>query len=227
MAKVTKSKLIKLTPSEIGKLKAPELRELLRGARQLFQAQSSTFNKYKGKIYSHSYEKMRDYYRDNGREKYEVKGGIEQYTTVPERMNKMSMNQMRSEVFRLQEFFNAKTSTVPGTRQVTSDMAKRIFGENSRGRAKQNLSVDEWREFWAIYEEYKNQRPQDTADQSTVVQQALGQIVIDSLKLRGVTPVFGQSTLDELRDAVEKKRQWEMDVDYGGSDPVFTGNRPN
>ena len=226
MAKVTKSKLLNLTPSQIGRLKAPELRELLRGARQLFQSQSKTFEKYNQKVYSHSYEKMREYYRDHGREVYEVKGGIESYTTAPERMNKMSMNQMRSEVFRLQEFFNAKTSTVPGTRQVTSDMAKRIFGKNSKGRAKQNLSVDEWRQFWAIYEEYKSQRPQDTSEQSTLVQQALGQIVIDSLKLRGVPPDFGQAILDELGDAVANRRQWEMDVDYGGSDPVFTGNRP-
>ena len=226
MAKISKSKLLKLSPSDIGKLKAPELRELLRGARQLFQSQSKTFEKYEQKVYSHSYEKMREYYRERGREVYETKGGIESYTTAPERMNKMTMNQMRSEVFRLQEFFDSKTSTVPGTRQVTSDMAKRIFGKNSSGRAKQNLSVDEWRQFWDIYEEYKNQRPHDTSEQSTLVQQTLGQIVIDSLKLNGVVPAFGQSVLDELGDAVANRRQWEMDVDYGGSDPVFTGNRP-
>ena len=109
MAKISKSKLLNLSPSQIGKLKAPELRELLRGARQLFQSQSKTFEKYENKVYSHSYEKMREYYREHGREVYETKGGIESYTTVPERMNKMSMNQMRSEIFRLQEFFDSKT----------------------------------------------------------------------------------------------------------------------
>ena len=169
---------------------------------------------------------MREYYRDTGREKYEIKGGIEYYKTVPERINKMNMNQMRSELFRLQEFFDSKTSTVPGTRKVTSDMAKRIFGENARGKAKNNLSVDQWRQFWDIYEEYKNQRPQDTSEQSTVVQQALGQIVIESLKFRGVAPTFGQAVLDELGDLVANMRPSEMDVSYGGSEPTFTGTRP-
>lgn len=230
MARITKSKLLKLTPSEIGKMKSPELRELLRGARNLFSQQSKTFEKYSQKIYSHSYEKMREYYRDHGREKVEVKGGVESYSTVPERMNKMNINQMRSEVFRLQEFFDSKTSTVPGTRQVTSDMAKRIFGETKSGRARQTLSVDQWRDFWDIYDEYKNQRPSDVLSQSNIVQQMLGQIMIDSLKTRGISPAFGQSTLDELRDLVQersRRENWEMDVSYEGTGSVFTGNRPD
>lgn len=230
MARVTKKSFLKLTPSEIGKMKAPELRELLRGARNLFSQQSKTFEKYSDKIYSHSYEKMREYYRDHGREKVEVKGGVESYSTVPERMNKMNLNQMRNEVFRLQEFFDSKTSTVPGTRQVTSDMAKRIFGETKSGRAKQTLSVDQWRDFWSIYEEYKKQRPADALSQSNVVQQLLGQMMVDSLKTRGLSLHFGQPVIDELRDLVEDRRNrenWEMDVNYEGTGSVFTGSRPD
>lgn len=230
MARVTKKSFLKLTPAEIGKMKAPELRELLRGARNLFSQQSKTFEKYSDKIYSHSYEKMREYYRDHGREKVEVKGGVEFYSTVPERMNKMNLNQMRNEVFRLQEFFDSKTSTVPGTRQVTSDMAKRIFGETKSGRAKQTLSVDQWRDFWSIYEEYKKQRPADVLSQSNVVQQLLGQMMVDSLKERGLSLYFGQPVIDELRDLIEDRRKrenWEMDVSYEGTGSVFTGNRPD
>lgn len=230
MAKLTKSKLLKFSPSDIGKLKAPELRALLRGARQLFTQQSETFERYSDRVYSHSYEKMREYYQEHGREKVETKGGIEFYSTVPERMNKMNSNQMRMELARLQQFFKAKTSTIPGTRQVSSDVAKRIFGANSKGRAKENFSVDEWRQFWDIYDEYKNQRPEDVFSQSKVVQQALGQIVIESLKLRGVPPDFGQSVLDELRDAVQARRtrmDYEMEYMSYDGEPVFTGKRPS
>lgn len=229
--KVTKRSLLKITPSEIGKMKAPELRELLRGARSLFSQQAEVFEKYSDRIYSHSYELMRKYYRDRGREKMEIKDGMELYSTVPERMNKMSLNQMRSEVFRLQEFFDAKTSTVPGTRQVTSDMAKRIFGETKSGRPKKNLSVDEWREYWDIYDEYKNQRPADVLSQSNIVQQMLGQMFVNSLKELGISPAFGQSSLKELRDLVEnrgKRENWEMtDVEDEWTKPVFTGLRPD
>lgn len=224
MAKITKKKFVNLSPAEIGKMKAPELRKILQGARQLFNAQSKMFEKYEQKIYSHSYEKMREYYRYNGREKYEVKGGIEFYSTLPENMSRMTLNEMRGEIFRLQEFFDSKTSTVPGAKKVTSDMAKRIFGETKRGRPEANLSVDEWRQFWSIYDEYKKQRPSDVQEQSNVVQQALGQMMLQYLGL-GTMPVFGQSTLDELRDKVNKRRDWEMVENDEGS-TVFSGTRP-
>lgn len=224
MAKLSKRKLLNLDPSDIGRMKAPELRKILQGARQLFNSQSKTFEKYNEKVYSHSYEKMREYYRDNGREKYEFKGGIEFYSMVPENMSHMTMNQMRGEIFRLQEFFDSKTSTVPGAKKVTSDMAKRIFGETKRGRPQSNLSVDEWREFWSIYDEYKKQRPSDVQEQSNIVQQALGQMVLQSLGL-GHMPAFGQSTLDELKDKVNQRRDWEMVENDEGS-TVFSGTRP-
>ena len=224
MAKLSKRKLLNLSPSDIGRMKTPELRKILQGARQLFNSQSRTFEKYNEKVYSHSFEKMREYYREHGREKYEFKGGIEFYSTVPENMSHMTMNQMRGEIFRLQEFFDSKTSTVPGAKKVTSDMAKRIFGETKRGKPQSNLSVDEWREFWSIYDEYKKQRPSDVQEQSNIVQQALGQMVLQSLGL-GTMPAFGQATLDELKDKVNKRRDWEMVENDEGS-TVFSGTRP-
>ena len=224
MAKLSKRKLLNLSPSDIGRMKTPELRKILQGARQLFNSQSRTFEKYNEKVYSHSFEKMREYYREHGREKDELKGGIEFYSTVPENMSHMTMNQMRGEIFRLQEFFDSKTSTVPGAKKVTSDMAKRIFGETKRGKPQSNLSVDEWREFWSIYDEYKKQRPSDVQEQSNIVQQALGQMVLQSLGL-GTMPAFGQATLDELKDKVNKRRDWEMVENDEGS-TVFSGTRP-
>ena len=205
-------------------MKSPELRSLLRGARQLWNSQSSTFEKYSEKVYSPSYDKMREYYIEHGREKETVRGGMEFYQMVPENMSHMSLNQMRQEVFRLQEFFDSKTSTVPGARKVTSDMAKRIFGEK-RGRPAANLSVDEWRQFWSLYDEYKRQKPSDTQEQSNLVQQALGQMVLQDLDLSGSMPRFGQAALDELKNRVSKKRSVEMN-NYDGGGTVYSGKRP-
>lgn len=222
--RVTKKKLLNLTPSEIGKMKSPELRSLLRGARQLWNSQSSTFEKYSQKVYSPAYDKMQDYYLYHGREKEVTRGGIEFHEIVPENMSHMTLNEMRQEVFRLQEFFDSKTSTVPGARKVTSDMAKRIFGEK-RGRPAANLSVDEWRQFWSLYEEYKKQKPSDTQEQSNLVQQALGQMVLQDLDLSGKMPRFGQPALDELKDRVSKRRSVEMN-NYDGGGTVYSGKRP-
>lgn len=209
MARITKRSFLKLDPSQIGKLKAPELRELLRGVRNLFTQQEKTFKRYEKTVFSPAMEKMKDFYEDRGK-------------NAPSRMN---MNQMRNEVFKLQEFFEAETSTVPGARRVQAEQDRRIFGTDSRGRAKNRMTVEERTDFWKVYEEYKKMRPADVLEQSNIVQQAIGQILIENDRID-----FNMETLQKAMDRVEGQRQrfnWEMDVDYEGSGSVFTGNRPD
>ena len=209
MARITKRSFLKLDPSQIGKMKSPELRELLRGVRNLFKQQEKTFKRYEKSVFSPALEKMRDFYEDRGK-------------NAPSRMN---MNQMRNEVFKLQEFFEADTSTVPGARQVQAEQDRRIFGTDSRGRAKNRMTVEERTNFWTVFEEYKKMRPADVLEQSNIVQQAIGQILIENDKID-----FNMETLQKLIDKVEGQRQrfnWEMDVSYEGTGSVFTGNRPD
>ena len=209
MARITKRSFLKLDPSQIGKLKAPELRELLRGARNLFTQQEKTFKRYEKTVFSPAMEKMKDFYEDRGK-------------NAPSRMN---MNQMRNEVFKLQEFFEAETSTVPGARRVQAEQDRRIFGTDSRGRAKNRMTVEERTDFWKVFEEYKKMRPADVLEQSNIVQQAIGQILIENDKID-----FNMETLQKVIDKVEGQRQrfnWEMDVSYEGSGSVFTGSRPD
>lgn len=207
MARITKRSFLKLDPSQIGKLKAPELRELLRGVRNLFTQQEKTFKRYEKTVFSPAMEKMKDFYEDRGK-------------NAPSRMN---MNQMRNEVFKLQEFFEAETSTVPGARRVQAEQDRRIFGTDPRGRAKNRMTVEERTDFWKVFEEYKKMRPADVLEQSNIVQQAIGQILIENDKID-----FNMETLQKVMDKVEGQRQrfnWEMDVSYEGTGSVFTGNR--
>lgn len=209
MARITKRSFLKLDPSQIGKLKAPELRELLRGVRNLFTQQEKTFKRYEKTVFSPAMEKMKDFYEDRGK-------------NSPSRMN---MNQMRNEVFKLQEFFEAETSTVPGARRVQAEQDRRIFGTDSRGRAKNRMTVEERTDFWKVFEEYKKMRPADVLEQSNIVQQVIGQILIENDKID-----FNMETLQKVMDKVEGQRQrfnWEMDVNYEGSGSVFTGSRPD
>lgn len=209
MARITKRSFLKLDPSQIGKLKAPELRELLRGVRNLFAQQEKTFKRYEKTVFSPALDKMKDFYEDRGK-------------NAPSRMN---MNQMRNEVFKLQEFFDADTSTVPGARRVQAEQDRRIFGTDSRGRAKKRMTVEERINFWTVFEEYKKMRPADVHEQSNIVQQAIGQILIENDKID-----FNMETLQKLMDKVEGQRNrfnWEMDVSYEGTGSVFTGNRPD
>lgn len=209
MARITKRSFLKLDPSQIGKMKSPELRELLRGVRNLFNHQEKTFKRYEKSVFSPALEKMRGFYEDRGK-------------NAPSRMN---MNQMRNEIFKLQEFFDADTSTVPGARRVQAEQDRRIFGTDSRGRAKNRMTVEERTNFWTVFEEYKKMRPADVLEQSNIVQQAIGQILIENDKID-----FNMETLQKLMDKVEGQRQrfsWEMDVNYEGTGSVFTGNRPD
>ena len=209
MARITKRSFLKLDPSQIGKLKAPELRELLRGVRNLFTQQEKTFKRYEKTVFSPAMEKMKDFYEDRGK-------------NAPSRMN---TNQMRNEVFKLQEFFEAETSTVPGARRVQAEQDRRIFGTDSRGRAKNRMTVEERTDFWKVYEEYKKMKPADVLEQSNIVQQAIGQILIENDKID-----FNMETRQKVMDRVEGQRQrfnWEMDVNYEGSGSVFTGSRPD
>ena len=209
MAKITKRSFLKLNPADIGKLKSTELRELLRGARNLFTQQEKTFNKYKQSVYSPALDKMEYFYEDRGKK-------------APSKMN---VNQMRNEVFRLQEFFGSDTSTVPGARKVQAEQDRRIFGTDKRGRAKYRMTVEERTRFWAVFEEYKKMRPSDVLEQSNIVQQSIGEIMIENDKTD-----FSMETLNKVTDKVIDKRQrfnWEIDgVDYDGEEPVFTGKRP-
>ena len=117
MAKITKKKFLNMTPSQIGKMTGPQLRTLLRGVRQLFNAQEKTFSRQKN-LYSFALDNMQDYYQENGKAN----------------VNSMRVNKMRNELFRLQEFFESKSSTVPGTRKINIEQDRRIFGTNESGK---------------------------------------------------------------------------------------------
>lgn len=207
MAKITKKKFVNLSPSEIGKMKAPELRELLRGARQLFNVQEQTFKKYEKSVWSPARDKMKNYYESTEQK-------------APSRMN---INQMRGELFQLQNFFQAETSTLPGARKVQKEQDVRFFGTDSRGRPKKRLTTDQRTQLWSIFDEYKKMRPADVLENSTIVQQALASMLIEKGELD-----FSAKTLDDLAVKIYEMRQqvdWEMDEEYD-DESVFSGTRP-
>ena len=212
MARISKRKFLNLSPSEIGKMKAPELRELLRGARNLFNQQESTFKKYEKNVWSPALDKMQDYYEDKGKK-------------APSRMN---INQMRNEVFHLQDFFSSETSTVPGSRRVAIEQDKRIFGVDKRGRPKFRPTVEQRSKLWSLFNEYKSLRPADVFENSNLVQQVVGQMIIESSKIKNIDLDFSSATLHEIENRIyEMKSQYnsEMEEDEDG-ESVFSGTRP-
>lgn len=189
-------------------MKAPELRNILRSVRQLFNAQEKTFQKYEQKVWSPARDKMNKYYEE----------------TEKKAPSKMNINQMRGELFHLQGFFQSETSTIPGARKVQNEQDIRFFGEDSRGRPKKRLNTDQRTKLWSIFDEYKKMRPADVLENSSIVQQSIASMLIENGDID-----FSARTLDELAQKIYEMRQkvdWEMDEEYEDDESVFSGTRP-
>lgn len=222
MAKLTKKSFLNLTPSDIGKMKNPELRAILRGARQLYTQQEKTLNRYSQQVYSHAHELMKDYYEENG----------------VRNISRMRQSELRGEVFRLQEFFDSQSATVPGARTIALEQDLRIFGgDKKRRRPERRMTVDERRNFWKAYDEYKNIHSETYVRNmgSNMIQQVLSQIAVESA-------TFGDdfsgdpddhwftaeilADLDRLVQERKKSEDWETSGYDNFNGNVHSGKRP-
>lgn len=218
MAKLTKKSLLNLTPSEIGKMKNPELRAILRGARQLYTQQEKTLNRYSQTVYSHAHELMQDYYEENG----------------TKNVSRMRQSELRGEIFRLQEFFDSQSATVPGARKIALEQDKRIFGETKTGRPKRRMSVEQRKKFWSAYDEYKNIHSESYVRNmgSNTIQQMLAEIATESVSFNDDFEDGRWFTSDILADLDRrvKERKESEDWENSGYDNfngnVHSGKRP-
>ena len=226
MAKLTKKKLVNMNPSEIGKLKSPELRELLRGARQLYTNQEKTFNKYEESVFSPALDKMKDYYDRVGKRQ----------------VSRMNMSAMRNELFRIQEFFDARTSTVPGARKVALEQDRRIFGVQTdsgisytekAGKPTSRMTLEQRINFWAAYNEFVSMEKANYVRNmgSNTIQTYLGEMILESARRHPQDDfMFTAGDFRELKRRLEEQKaqeEWEMsNYEHGNSD-VFSGKRPD
>ncbi len=211
MPRFNKKKFSNLEASDIGKMKAPELRELLRGARAAFKAQEATFEKYESSVWSPALEKMQAYYESS--------------TQRP--ISKMNRNQMLGEVMHLQEFYSAKTSTIPGARKVMIEQDKRLFGVNEKtGKPAKRLSVEERTRLWRNYTKFIESHPNINnllEGGSDRVQQYFGEWVKGNKGEMSVLDM-DQAFNDLMAEYMTEDWEWD-DYEYEDSD-VFSGTRP-
>ena len=218
MAKLTKKSLLNLTPSEIGKMKNPELRAILRGARQLYTQQEKVLNRYSQQVYSHAHELMKDYYEENGTKS----------------VSRMRQSELRGEIFRLQEFFDSQSATVPGARKIALEQDRRIFGETKTGKPKRRMSVEQRKNFWSAYDEYKNIHSESYVRNmgSNTIQQMLAEIATESSTFDEDFEDGNWFTADMLADLDrrvqerKKSEDWETSGYDRFNDDVHSGKRP-
>lgn len=223
MAKLSRKELLKILPSQVGKMARGQLQPLVKQARALLKNQEKMFKKYEHSVYSPALEKIQDYYRQVG-----------------ERSTRnMTRGDLQKELIRLQDFFGSETSTVPGARRVAAEQDRRIFGVRTAdgisytektGRPTNRMGVEQRRSFWAAYMEYTSLKGEAyTRNLSDVIQQFLGEMVLASTDSPDEPFDFSTEFFRELELRIAQKKdqeEWELSgYAYRDSD-VSSGKRP-
>lgn len=163
--RLTYAQLKNMPFEKLNALNQEQAAEMLKQFREKFRYRQKAFNRVD--VYSPAIEKMEEYYNRNGLQSPES----------------MSLNKIRSELFNIKDFFNAKTSDVKGARQVMREQDIRIFGANEKGNPIHRMTTEERVKFWEVYEEFLNTyKGADARYGSDKIQQYLGDMTINNRK---------------------------------------------
>ena len=136
-------------------------------------------------------------------------------------LTKMTRNQLILEFARYSKFFQDKTSTEEGIKEVNRQQDIRIFGSDQKGRPNRTMTYAERKRYWDLYEEYQNQQP--TAN-SSYGSESIQQMLAEALFDNGGTP--GDNLVDFL-DRVEKRLAKKSREENLRSVPnVYSGRGP-
>lgn len=199
MAKLTKKKFASMSIEEIKKLSKKEVKELVKQARQMYNRQAKTFDRYQKTVYSHAYELMKDYYENDTRPSF----------------SRLTKAQLQAEAIRLHEFFGSKGSTVPGARKISTDVDRRLFGVNeTTGKPKFRMSINQARDFWAAYHEFESMEKGARFETwgSFKVQQVLAEMVLQRFRSdeeRDDAVPFYASDFTHLKERLNEMEDYE------------------
>jgi len=201
MPRVTYDYIKNLDPAFIGGLSKSEALDLLRKIRAKYNTRAKQLEKVSSSVYSPALAGMEDFYERVGKK-------------AP---SKMTRNQILNEIFNLQGFFQAESSTVAGARKIQREQDIRIFGETPSGRPKKRMTLKQREKFWSIYNEFISTfKTAEYLYGSNKIQQYLGQYLISSKKVD-----VDMDTLYNLESLLRDEQEEIYNGDYSGS--VFSG----
>ncbi len=138
--------------------------------------------------------------------------------TKPVQLTKMTRNQLVLEFARYSKFFQDKTSSEAGIKEVNKEQDVRIFGADSRGRPNRTMTDMERQKFWSLYEEYNNQQPTATSRYgSESIQQMVADAMFDTNAISGENLV---DFLDRVEQSLAKK---SLDENLRSVPNVYSG----
>ena len=207
LPRLTYNRLKNMSASEIGKLDEKKTAELLIQFREKFKMRQKQFAKAGKNVYSPALEKMESFYEDHGMQS----------------TKSMTRNRMQSELFHIQEFFNAETGEVSGARKVMREQDARIFGVNEKGKPNARMTIEERTRFWQVYDEYMRMHPKnDNPYMSGKIQQYLGEIMLDGRETKIAYKIGKYSLLKAINELQQKIEEGEPEYDSFGFN-IFSG----
>ena len=201
MARLDKNYFKNLSWDEINNMKGKELRRVLEKARDLYERQAIKFEGLTGsKVYSPSYEKMKGFYESKAPK------GKGQFSQLNRSLKNVKVNDLKSELYRLSNFFESETSTVQGARKYEIRQDTQIFGENDAGRPVYRMNKEERSKFWSLYNEYKSTfKTSETIYGSGRIQQFLGDMIANDGEID-----ISMETLERLNQKLINSRTPEF-----------------
>lgn len=135
----------------------------------------------------------------------------------------LTRNQLLNEWARYADFFNAKTSSIKGIKEVNLHQDLSIFGEKEGSTEEKpipvyRMSEDERKEYWRLYDEFRNEHPElAQKSYSEFAQQTLAEANFMGEKVSENLPKFLKQVAKETRKKIRS---------YGRSMPnVYMGRR--
>jgi len=213
--------LISMTTSDIKSLKAYEAKKMVKAARdaiaeatqKLYKASYTKSGKLSQTFYSSAYENLTEWTGKHFKER----------AIAPSRLKRV---EAVSELQAYKKFFDAKSSTVKGAREIMRQQDARIFGTDASGNPLQRMSRKQRENFWSLYDEFMTG---DTTAELAYrnygsLQQEIGKIV----KERKKDPETGKFKSFDLGEAMTELRRRLGDEKYDtSSNDIFSGDWSN
>lgn len=148
-------------------------------------------------------------------------------------IKKLNFNQRVLEIAKLQSFFNSRTSSLKGIKEINREQDVRIFGADEEGTPLGTLDKKERKAYWTLYENFLNQNPIKLVT-SERIQQLLGTIKIsnelknaiwDKKKTEDLPPEF-MDIINKLKKLAEDDSLLNEETDPEEVGNVFMGRGP-
>lgn len=136
------------------------------------------------------------------------------------KVKNMTRNQLLMEFARYSKFFHDKTSTVEGIKEVNLEQDKRIFGQDSSGKAQGTMNDSDRKQFWSLYDEFVHQHAElITQYGSDRVQKAISETIQDGVDPHNFGEVLKRAE-EKLKQQAQGEPRREPNV-YSGRGPTF------